>query len=116
MNINGKEIARGLIVDEPWISKILSGEKTWEMRSTKTKVRGEIALIKKGSGTIVGTVEIYDCMACDPEKLPMAISHCIPSSFNVFEKWNVAWKLRGAKEIKPIPYNHKQGAVIWVKL
>ncbi|CAM0103508.1 ASCH domain-containing protein [Vibrio phage 340E47.2] len=117
MIIDGVEISRGLIIDEPWISKILSGEKTWEMRSAKTKVRGEIALIKKGTGTIVGTVELYDCLSCDPEKLPMGVSHCIPRSmFNVFEKWNVAWKLRGVKAISPIPYKHKQGAVIWVKL
>lgn len=117
MIIGGKEITRGLIVDEPWIGKILSGEKTWEMRSTKTKVRGEIALIKKGTGTIVGTVEIYDCLSCDPEKLPMAISHCIPSGMShVFKKWNVAWKLRNVKPINPIPYTHKQGAVIWVKI
>ena len=117
MIIDGVEIERGLIIDDPWISKILSGEKTWEMRSSKTKVRGTIALIKKGTGTIVGTVELYDCLACDPEKLPMGTRHCIPRSMSsVFDKWNVAWKLRGVKKIEPIKYTHRQGAVIWVKL
>lgn len=118
MIINGEEITKGLIVAEPWVSKILSGDKTWEMRSSKTKIRGRIALIKKGTGTIVGTVELYDCLSCDPEKLPMGVSHCIPRSMcHVFEKWNVAWKLKEVKPLlKPLPYNHKRGAVVWVNL
>lgn len=118
MIINGIEIERGLIIDEPWIEKILSGSKTWEMRSRKTKIRGKIALIKKGSGLIVGIADLYGCLSCDPEKLPIAVGfHGIPPSmFNVFEKWNVAWKLRSVERVEPIPYQHKQGAVIWVKL
>ncbi|MBD8246954.1 ASCH domain-containing protein [Xanthomonas campestris] len=44
---------KGLVIDEPWISLILSGQKTWEMRSRATSIRGRIALIKKGSGTEV---------------------------------------------------------------
>jgi hypothetical protein len=42
---------KGLVIDEPWISLIISGEKTWEMRSRNTVVRGRIALIRKGSKT-----------------------------------------------------------------
>ncbi len=118
MIINGRIIERGLIIDERWIEKILNGSKTWEMRSTKTKIRGDVALIKKGTGTIVGIAEIYDCISCDSEKLPLAVGfHGIPPSMpNVFDKWNVAWKLRAVERLEPIPYQHKQGAVIWVKL
>jgi hypothetical protein len=39
----------GLVIDKPWIDLILDGKKTWEMRSTLTKKRGKIALIRKGS-------------------------------------------------------------------
>lgn len=118
MIINGIEINRGLIIDEPWIAMILQGKKTWEMRSRKTNVRGNIALIRKGSGMIVGTAELYDSMICNRDVIQaMSVRHCIPDSMNhVFDKWNVAWKLRKANPIKPIPYEHKQGAVIWVKL
>lgn len=117
MKIEGVEITRALIIDEPWIGKILSGEKTWEMRSTKTKIRGSIALIKKGSGKIVGIAELYDCIVCDPELLHLTNNHCIPRNMSrVFEKWNVAWKLRNSKKINPITYEHRQGAVIWVKI
>lgn len=117
MIINGKEITHGLIIDEPWIGLILQGRKTWEMRSRKTKVRGDVALIRKGSGMIVGTVELYDCITCDPELLPLSSFHCIPQSqAHVFDKWNIAWKLRNVEVIEPTPYKHKQGAVIWVKI
>lgn len=118
MIINGKEIKRGLIIDEPWIDLILQGHKTWEMRSGITNIRGDIALIKKGSGMIVGTAELYDCMVCHPNILQIrSQQHCIPDSMgHLLDKWNVAWKLRDAEEIKPIPYKHKQGAVIWVRL
>ena len=45
---------RALIVRQPWIDLILSGEKTWEMRSRPTNVRGRIGLIEQGTGLIVG--------------------------------------------------------------
>ena len=53
-------VKTALIVAEPWISKILSGQKTWEMRSTSTTKRGPIGLIAKGSGQVVGVVELVD--------------------------------------------------------
>jgi hypothetical protein len=45
------DVMRGLIIREPWISLILSGKKTWEMRSKSCPQRGVIALILKGSKT-----------------------------------------------------------------
>jgi len=60
---------RALIIDEPWISKILSGEKTLEMRSRHTKIRGRIGLIRKGSGLIVGDVWLDDSIKIKPAML-----------------------------------------------
>ena len=45
---------RALIIKKEWVDKILSGGKTWEMRSTKTTVTGVIGLIESGSGLLVG--------------------------------------------------------------
>jgi hypothetical protein len=58
----GDDVSRGLIIDQPWIGKILRGEKTWEMRSTRTSIRGPIALIEKGSGTVVGVASILSSL------------------------------------------------------
>ena len=49
-----------LIIHKQWLRKILDGSKTWEIRGSKTTNRGEIALIQKGSGKIVGTCKIVD--------------------------------------------------------
>ena len=40
---------KALVIDEPWISAILLGVKTWEMRRGVCNLRGPIALIRKGS-------------------------------------------------------------------
>ena len=45
---------RALIIQKPWVDLILDNIKIWEMRSTKTNVRGKIGLIEAGSGLIVG--------------------------------------------------------------
>jgi hypothetical protein len=53
---------RGLLIRSPHIEKILRGEKIWEIRGSRTSVRGPIALIRSGSGEVVGTCEIVDCI------------------------------------------------------
>ena len=52
----------GLIIRSPWIETILAGEKTWEIRSSNTNVRGPIARIRGGSGRVVGTCDLVDCI------------------------------------------------------
>jgi hypothetical protein len=54
------EIGRGLLIRDPYVSWILDGRKTWEIRGAATAIRGRIALIKAGSGTVVGTCELVD--------------------------------------------------------
>ena len=51
---------KALIIDEPWITAILKGDKTWEMRKKNCNIRGQIALIRKGSGQVVGTANVVD--------------------------------------------------------
>ena len=53
-------VTRGLIIREEPLARILSGAKTWEMRSGATKVRGTVALIQKGSKAIFGVADIVD--------------------------------------------------------
>jgi ASCH domain len=111
---------RGLIIAEPWISKILSGEKTWEMRSGNTKMRGLIGLIRSRSLHVVGVAHVVDSRG------PFSIAelgehfdfHRVPES--VFEqkpKWNKAWVLRGVVALpRAVRYVHLSGAQTWVKL
>lgn len=111
---------KALVVDEPWISLILGGEKTWEMRSTHTNVRGRIALIRKGWGTIVGLVDVTDSIGPLDEIAWRAhrTRHRIPvERYAETSRWNIAWQLENAGALaKPVPYSHPSGAVIWVNL
>jgi hypothetical protein len=42
---------RALVIRPYWIDLILKGKKTWEIRGSKTAIRGTITLIPSGSGT-----------------------------------------------------------------
>jgi hypothetical protein len=50
LGISAEQKMRGLVIDEPWISLIISGEKTWETRSRNTLVRGRRLMPCEESG------------------------------------------------------------------
>lgn len=53
---------RGLIIRAPWIDLILQRKKTWEVRGKPVAFRERIALIRGGSGSIVGMATLADCL------------------------------------------------------
>ncbi|MCA1054080.1 ASCH domain-containing protein [Rossellomorea aquimaris] len=111
---------KGLLIKSPWIDLILEGKKTWEIRGSNTKTRGRIALIKSGSGMIVGEVNLTDCKELSLSDYQHRREfHCVDSeaSTELPYKKTYAWVFE--KPIiyhEPIPYTHPLGAVIWVKL
>lgn len=113
---------KGLIIDTPHIDNVLSGRKTWEMRSRPTNIRGSIALIRKGSGTVIGVADLVDCLGpLDAHEIASSRSlHMIDEARLAdpsVAKWNRAWVLRNARLLrKPVEYRHPFGAVIWVNL
>ena len=111
---------RGLLIKTPWIDAILEGRKTWEIRGSNTRVRGTIALIRSGSGHIVGTCELWDVkgpLTLD-EMRKNVRKHRIPLADlarGLSYAKTYAWVIRNAKVLKkPIPYKHPRGAIIWV--
>lgn len=113
---------KALLIRSPWIEKILSGEKTWELRGSKTKIRGEVALIRSGSGQVVGVCDLVDVegLLSLAELKRTSNRHCVPTnSFRHGSRYKktYAWVLKDAKPLgKPVAYDHPQGAVIWVNL
>ena len=113
----------GLLIKSPWIEMILDGRKTWEIRGSGTSKRGTIALIKSGSGTVVGFADLEDVKGpfTRPEFDRYVHKHrvkpqALPGRKLPYPK-TYAWVLKNARPAKePIPYNHPMGAVIWVKL
>jgi len=78
---------RGLLIKSPWIDRILEGKKTWEIRGSNTKKRGEIGLIKSGSGMVYGTVNIVESKELTLEEYQNGSHlHCVSSNYVMFFK------------------------------
>ncbi len=114
---------KAIVIDEPWIGLILAGEKTWEMRRGSCSHRGPVALIRKGSGLVVGTANVVDSLAplLTPEAYGAAERHHrIPPARQGRARedgWATPWVLADARPLdRPVPYRHPYGAVIWVNL
>lgn len=117
-----KGIIKGLFIKEPWISLILNGEKIWEIRGSKTNIRGRIALIASKSGEVKGYVDLIDCLELDGNMFDQNKSkHNIPkerySSENLPYKKTYAWVLSNPKKLeKGLVFKQKKGCVIWINL
>lgn len=113
---------RGLIVRDPWVSLILSRRKSWELRTRPTKIRGRIALIKAGSGLVVGEARLIDCLPKQTRwDMICGISrHQIPRDElddAIKAGWVFPWVIENAYRYRnPVPYKHPRGAVTWVNL
>jgi hypothetical protein len=111
-----------LIIREDPIRKILAGEKTWEMRSKDVKKRGTIALIKKGSGQVVGIADLVNVIGplSDDDMLDSIDKHQINIDrlyTGEVAKWRTAWVLDNVRPLRnPVSYKHPNGAVTWVTL
>lgn len=113
----------GLVIREPWISLILDGQKTWEIRGRNCRIRRRIGLIRSGSGRVVGTAEIVDSKGplSDEEMRANVSKHRIPledlDGIRNRYKNIYAWVLANAKPLpKPLRYVHRKGAIIWVRI
>lgn len=112
---------RGLLIRSPHIERILSGEKTWELRSRRTSVRETIGLIRSGSGLVVGTCDLVGCEGplTRPQLRRNARRHRAPVAAirDLGYREVFAWVLASAHPLDPpIAYRHPPGAVIWVDL
>lgn len=113
------KLAKGLIIRQPWITLILDGVKTWEMRSRHTKHRGPTYLIEAGTGLIVGKCLLVGTHALsnDASMFEHEYQHHRVQDKSLLKKWPVAWRLTSAQRLtSPVPYQHPKGAVTWVNL
>jgi hypothetical protein len=112
---------RALIIRKPWLDQILAGTKIWEIRGSRTKIRGTVGLIQSRSGTVVGLCELVDCfgpMTAEEFRRNARKAGMIPAEAVLGSYENTfSWVLANARRFKtPLPYRHPSGAVIWVEL
>lgn len=114
---------RGLMVRDPYATQILDGKKSWEIRGRATQIRGQIVIIKSGSGNAFGTVNLVrvlgplelEDLICAPE-LPLAERREFQEDGLPYKK-TYAYVLSKPKWFEsPIKYDHPSGAVTWVRL
>jgi hypothetical protein len=122
---------RGLMIREPWISQILMGRKSWELRGTATRIRGRLALIRSGSGLIFGECNLDDCIGpvdFDTLIATGALSleerdeierqgHTPYTAADGVTSKTFAWIVsRPILYSRPVAYNHPSGAITFVDL
>jgi hypothetical protein len=113
---------KGLVIREPWIDMILDGTKTWELRTQRTSVRSEIALIRKGTGQIEGVTHLVDSLPpLDPRGLADSVQFhgvSLPEQATVISNgWLFPWLMVNTRRLSsPVLYLHPSGAVTWVNL
>lgn len=88
---------RGLVVREPWASRLLAGTKVWEIRGRSTRIRGPIALIAGGSKTVIGVLDMVDVVG------PLSAA-----------QYAAGWLERGgcADDGEPLPYPSTYARVV----
>jgi hypothetical protein len=114
---------RGLMVRDPYASQILDGEKVWEIRGRPTQIRGQIVIIKSGSGCAFGTVKLVRVLG------PIGLDDLIQAreitreEREEFRRTGLPYPKTYAYVMtnprwfqRPIPYRHPSGAVTWVRL
>jgi len=108
---------KGLIIKKKWLDLIFDNGKIWEMRCTKTSIRGRVYTIEAGSGLITGETNIFNVLGPIPNSHLMANYSKHQVDIEDIGKWRYAWELKDSiRYEKPIPYKHPQGAVVWVNL
>ena len=112
---------KGLIIKPKWAELILNGEKTIEVRGSKTNIRGTIGIIESGSKKVFGTARLCRCSELTRELFENTFNeHKLEITYEellkIYSKpW--AWWLIDIKKLDvSVSYKHKQGCVIWVNL
>jgi hypothetical protein len=110
-----------LIMEHAHLQKIISGEHTWELRTTKFKKSGYIGLVEKGSKQICAYAKIagyHGPLSKEELKASKSKHGVLAKDFNAkdFKRPNAIELCNVVELPDPITYEHKPGAVIWVKV
>ena len=112
---------RGLLIKREFLELIFAGKKTWEIRGSRSQIRGLIALIESATGTVVGTCTLDEVVGPltlkDMQANAKRIGCKAEDITSKYYKNTYAWVLGNVVRLpRPVPYKHPSGAVIWVRL
>ncbi|NJE46769.1 ASCH domain-containing protein [Thermococcus sp. GR7] len=111
---------KGLIVREPFATLIVEGKKVWEIRKSRTRVRGEILILNGGKA--LGKAELVEVLGpFTPEELAEhRDKHLADLEFlRAYSNGRplYAWVLRNAEKFeKPAKVNIAKGVQVWANV
>lgn len=116
-------ISRALLVKPHWADLIVSGKKTWELRSRKTGKHGEcIGIVRSGGSHVIGSAVIEKVVGpLSLEELLASKRRHRASASQLKDAFGskpiYAWVLRDARKLRePLEISRRPGQVIWVKV
>ena len=100
---------KAISIKQPFIDLIIKGQKTLEIRSWQTKVRGDVLLCSSANPKIKGLLSGYalaiaEIVDCRPFMKKDAMLACCG-----YEPGLYAWELANIRKIKPFPVKGKLG-------
>jgi len=112
---------KGLIIKPKWAELILDGKKSIEVRGSKTNIKGTIGIIESGSKKVFGTAELYHYFKLSKDNFELTRNgHLLKISYEELLKIYpkpYGWCFQNVEKYdNPVPYEHKQGCVIWVNI
>ncbi len=111
---------KGLIVREPWATLIVEGKKRWEVRRTRTRYRGPVAIIS--GGKIIGVADLVDVIELPVDEMAALVDKHYADplqilSYGAGKRTLFAWVMKNARKLKePVDVEIPAGAQIWVKI
>jgi len=111
---------KGLIVREPFATLIVEGRKVWEIRKSRTRIRGEVLILSNGFA--LGKAELVDVLGpFTPEELAEhADKH--RAGFDFLAEYSggkplYAWVFRNAEKFeRPLKVKVPRGAQVWANV
>jgi hypothetical protein len=113
-------VMRGLIVRRPFADWLVEGKKNWEIRKSRTNVRGEVLILTRGYA--IGKARLVDVLGpFTPEELAKhRDKHLVNYKF-LKEYSNgkplYAWVFEDAEKFKkPVKVELKRGVQVWASV
>ncbi|KNC81603.1 hypothetical protein SARC_06081 [Sphaeroforma arctica JP610] len=101
---------KGIIIKKTPLDLILGGNKTWGIRGSPATHRGFV-------GLVVGFAKLVDCIKLDNEVFASHSDRHGSQALHSGYKTPYAWVLESPVRLqRALPYQHKQGCVIWVNI
>jgi len=116
-------IKRAFFLIPRWNALVISGVKSWELRTNATHIREQVGIIEKGSGAVVGVCTI---VACHGPLTEGELAATFPKHLTTpadrqrlagARPYRYAWVLDQVQALAvPVPYLHRPGTQGWATI